>query len=68
MLSMKLHTLAACLLLSTAVGGAFTLLFVNVVMPAPTVHIPLDPCEKTPGQGKALKHVEPVNTGSHKGY
>lgn len=61
MLSMKVHTFAAFLLLGAVAGGAFTLVFVNH-MATQSV------CEQMPGKGKALSHVDPVDTGSHKGY
>lgn len=61
MLSMKVHTFAACLLLGAVAGGAFTLVFINL-MATPSA------CEQMPGKGKTLNHVDSVDTGGHKGY
>lgn len=62
MISLKLHIFALFLLAAACAGSVGTKFFISVVTPEPIA------CEQVPGKGNTLKHVEPVNTGNHKGY
>lgn len=67
MLNLKLSVFVASLTTAAVVGGIGSTFFIQVFAPEPEAKVCEMPAPATSGRN-TFRHVDPIQTGQHKGY